>query len=109
MTLQKLLDLEEGFRVIVDFEGLAAYGLAEGLLGAVCGLMATDYEYFPISFKSWHTVPDSYFDNAWKNIFEKIVPVDEYEKVFRETLQEEDEEEDDENENDESSGGSNGQ
>ncbi|KAM7270209.1 hypothetical protein ACFE04_029423 [Oxalis oulophora] len=54
LTLQKLIDLEEGFRVVVDFEGLSPFGLAAGLLGAVCGLMATDYGYFPINFKNWH-------------------------------------------------------
>ncbi|KAM7262022.1 hypothetical protein ACFE04_021099 [Oxalis oulophora] len=52
LTLQKLIDLEEGFRVVVDFEGLSPFGLAAGLLGVVCGLMATDYGFFPISFKN---------------------------------------------------------
>ncbi|KAM7253880.1 hypothetical protein ACFE04_031562 [Oxalis oulophora] len=50
--------------------GLSPFGNAAGLLGATCGLIATDYNYFPISFKSWGDVPDSYFDNAWNNMFE---------------------------------------
>ncbi|KAM7264690.1 hypothetical protein ACFE04_002373 [Oxalis oulophora] len=88
MTLQKLLELEEGFRIIVDFERLATYGLVAGLLGVVCVLMATDYEYFPISFKSWHVVPFSYFDNAWKNIFEnkKLLKILVFFLIFRQLI-----------------------
>ncbi|KAM7270973.1 hypothetical protein ACFE04_030187 [Oxalis oulophora] len=108
MTLKLRIDLKKGRRVVVDFEGLSPFGNAAGLLGAACGLIATDYNYFSISFKSWGDVPDSYFDNAWNNMFEvvletlegalkevaalksiikKLVPVAEFEKALREKIQ----------------------
>ncbi|KAM7275871.1 hypothetical protein ACFE04_017737 [Oxalis oulophora] len=73
MTLKLLIDLKKGRRVVVDFEGLSPFGNVAGLLGAACCLIATDYNYFPISFKSWGDVPHSYFDNAWNNMFEEQV------------------------------------
>lgn len=59
-------NLAIGLRIIVEFDDLfQPIGEGSSVLTGVCRQLATDPNLFPISFESWHNMPDAYLDNVW--------------------------------------------
>ena len=57
--------------IIVEFdEFYSPIGEVVGLLAGVCGLVATNSLFFAIGFDKWSDMPEDYFDEQWKTLFE---------------------------------------
>ncbi|XP_058787441.1 uncharacterized protein LOC131661819 isoform X2 [Vicia villosa] len=71
LTYKDVNDMPNNLRIIVEFDEFhSPIGEAAGLLAGVCGLLATNSLFFPIGFDKWSDMPEEYFDEQWKNLFE---------------------------------------
>ncbi|XLT39830.1 hypothetical protein HN873_071122, partial [Arachis hypogaea] len=55
-------------RVLIEWNGSGQpIGESGGLLGGVLGLIASNFNNFPIMYKTWHKVPMQYKDAVFEN------------------------------------------
>ncbi|XP_072077887.1 uncharacterized protein [Arachis hypogaea] len=63
-------------RVLIEWNGSGQpIGESGGLLGGVLGLIASNFNNFPIMYKTWHKVPMQYKDAVFENTIKKIFVV----------------------------------
>ncbi|XP_049396876.1 uncharacterized protein LOC125860882 [Solanum stenotomum] len=69
MKIRDVHNMEKGLRIIVECDEYAVpIGKAAGIIAGVMGQLATNALYFPISFKEWPDMPDSYLDRVFDEI-----------------------------------------
>ncbi|RYR53509.1 hypothetical protein Ahy_A06g028664 [Arachis hypogaea] len=76
-------------RVLIEWNGSGQpIGESGGLLGGVLGLIASNFNNFPIMYKTWHKVPLQYKDAVFENTIKKIFVVndDEHKKYILSNL-----------------------
>nr|XP_025628945.1 uncharacterized protein LOC112722188 [Arachis hypogaea] len=76
-------------RVLIEWNGSGQpIGESGGLLGGVLGLIASNFNNFPIMYKTWHKVPLQYKDAVFENNIKKIFVVndDEHKKYILSNL-----------------------
>ncbi|XP_057444289.1 uncharacterized protein LOC130736473 [Lotus japonicus] len=70
LRAKEIHDVPDGLRIIVDFdEHYRPVGNAAGLLASVCGIVATNSTLFPICYEKWPALPESYFKEQWRSLF----------------------------------------
>lgn len=70
MKVKDVENLPDALQIIVEFdEYFSPVGEAAGLLAGVCGLLATNSLFFPISFEKWSDMPKSFLDDQWNLVF----------------------------------------
>ncbi|XLU82822.1 hypothetical protein S245_006242, partial [Arachis hypogaea] len=63
-------------RVLIEWNGSGQpIGESGGLLGGVLGLIASNFNNFPIMYKTWHKIPMQYKDAIFENTIKKIFVV----------------------------------
>ena len=61
--------MKKGEKVFIPFDGIQPAGTDDdGLLGGFLGQIGQDHKYFPISFKNWRKVADTFKDECWDKV-----------------------------------------